>query len=61
MVRLLLFCALASMVCITVAWLVMVVFFPHTGIDSAIGVILLAALVGLPLGGGTWWVARRRR
>jgi hypothetical protein len=49
------------MACITVAWLVMVVFFPHTDIDSAIGVILLAALGGLPLGGGAWWVARRRR
>lgn len=48
--------------CITVAWLVMVVFFPRTDIDSAIGVILLAALGGLSLGGGgAWWVARRRR
>ena len=61
MVRLLLFCALASMACITVAWLVMVVFFPHTDIDSAIGVILLAAFGGLLLGGGAWWVVRRRR
>ncbi len=56
MVRLLLFCALASMACITVAWLVLVVFFPHTDIDSAIGVMLGRPFVVSPLAGapGGW-------
>ena len=61
MLRLLLFCTLASMVCIAVAWLGMVLFLPGTDIDSAIGVILLAALGGLPLGGGIWWAVKYRR
>jgi hypothetical protein len=61
MIRLLLSLTLSIIASITVAWLVMVVFFPHTGLDSAIGVILLAALSGLSLGAGAWWMAERQR
>lgn len=51
----------ASVGGLSVAWAVLVVAFPGTDLDTAMGVLLLAWLLGFTVGVAVWWRQRARR